>query len=130
MDVRTARGGRARSDVASVKRPKASRGDWRRTPIGPLYPAGWVLVGFFVVVIAYLFLDSETEGQVLPGFIADSRRSGSAKQATGWLCTVRTANDISFTAPCDANTAIGTTMWVCRRTRTWSGVTTYSMGAC
>ena len=101
--------------------------------MGPLYPSGWALVGILTDGIAYGFLDSKTEEQSVPGFIADSRLTltGGGNGATARLCTVRTVDDEAlFTVSCDRQTAIGTATKVCRRKRAWSGVTTYSMEAC
>lgn len=116
--------------AAGKTRSKGAGRPWSATPIGPLYPAGWVLVAFFVVVIAYNLLDSESESERVSGVIADRRPNVGTKGTSRWLCTVRTVDDVAFTAPCDANTVIGTTTRVCRRTRVWSGVRTYAMGAC
>lgn len=128
--MRGASRNRGASDVAKSSRAKDKRGTWSRTPIGPLYPAGWVLVGFFVVVVAYRILDSESESHTVTGIVVDSHPNGGHKGVSGWMCTVRTVNDVSFTASCYANTAIGSTAWACQRTRVWSGVRTYSLGRC
>ena len=114
-----------------TKREEVQPQSWRRRPIGPLYPSGWLLLFVVCLGILYLFIDAKIKTEILPGVISNKRVAPAKRGiSTDWLCTVTTSNNIQFETPCDAGTLLGTTTNVCRRSRVWSGITTHAVGTC